>query len=76
VLKNLHLLLSRFKYFLLNRTRVKLIKESVEELENKITEILFSYTKEQIKFLVFYPHICKRLLMHINYIRISIRLSN
>jgi hypothetical protein len=37
----------------------KLIKESVEELESKVTEILFSYTREQIKSLVSYNYILK-----------------
>jgi hypothetical protein len=52
-----------FKYFFSNvilyRIDVKLIKKSVEELESKVTEILFSYTNEQIKSLVSYNYILK-----------------
>ena len=42
------------KKFLKNK-----IFKSLEELQEKITNILFSYTKENIKSLVFYPYLEK-----------------
>jgi transposase len=42
------------KKFLKNK-----IFKTIEELENKISEILFSYTKDQIKSLVSYNYIVK-----------------
>jgi len=44
------------KKFLKNK-----IFDSLEELQNKVTEILFSYTKDQVKSLVFYPYLQKAL---------------
>jgi transposase len=42
------------KKFLKNR-----IFKTIEELQNKVTEILFSYTKDQVKSLVCYPYLQK-----------------
>jgi transposase len=42
------------KKFLKNR-----IFKTIEELQNKVSEILFSYTKDQIKSLVSYNYIIK-----------------
>ena len=45
------------KKFLKNK-----VFKSLEELQDKVTEILFSYTKQQIKSLVFYPYLQKALI--------------
>ena len=42
------------KKFLKNR-----VFNSLEELQSKVNEILFSYTKDQVKSLVFYPYLQK-----------------
>jgi len=42
------------KKFLKNK-----VFKTLEELQNKVTDILFSYTKEQIKSLVSYPYLQK-----------------
>jgi hypothetical protein len=51
--------------YLYQATDIKRGEEfSIEELESKVTEILFSYTKEQIKSLVFYPYLQKAFNVH------------
>ena len=42
------------KKFLKNK-----VFKTLEELQNKVTDILFSYTKKQIKSLVSYPYLQK-----------------
>ena len=56
----------KYEYFYLYQvTDIKRGEEfSIEELESKVTEILFSYTKEQIKSLVFYPYLQKAFNVH------------
>lgn len=46
------------KKFLKNK-----IFKSLEELQQKVTDILFSYTKDTIKSLVFYPYLQKAVII-------------